>query len=84
MFLSSTATRRVATSLMAAVTFLVTLLMSGIAAAQDAPKHHGGGEANLILPDLESVQRLGMSGKSLLMIGLIVAMRLPRARQPAH
>jgi K(+)-stimulated pyrophosphate-energized sodium pump len=73
MFLSSTAMRRVATSLMAAVTFLVTLLLSGIAAAQDAPKHHGGGEANLILPDLDSVQMLGMSGKNLLMLGLLVS-----------
>ena len=69
MFLSSTAARRVATSLMAGVTFLVTLLLSGIAAAQDAPKHHGG-EASLVLPDLESVQMLGMSGKNLLMLGL--------------
>jgi K(+)-stimulated pyrophosphate-energized sodium pump len=31
-----------------------------------------GGEANLILPDLSSVTMLGMDGRSLLMLGLIV------------
>jgi K(+)-stimulated pyrophosphate-energized sodium pump len=33
----------------------------------------GGGEANLILPDLRSEQFLGMSGHTLLSIGLVVA-----------
>jgi K(+)-stimulated pyrophosphate-energized sodium pump len=32
----------------------------------------GGGEANLILPDLSSVTMLGMDGRSLLMLGLLV------------
>jgi K(+)-stimulated pyrophosphate-energized sodium pump len=39
-------------------------------AGQAAPKH--GGEANLVLPDLGSVSFLGMSGSSLLQLGLIV------------
>jgi K(+)-stimulated pyrophosphate-energized sodium pump len=40
--------------------------------AQAAQPHHGG-EADLVLPDLGSVQVLGMSGSSLLMLGMIVA-----------
>ncbi len=36
-----------------------------------AEKHHGG-EANLVLPDLRSVTFLGMTGWSLLAIGLVV------------
>jgi K(+)-stimulated pyrophosphate-energized sodium pump len=35
--------------------------------------HTGGGEANLVLPDLGSVDFLGMSGRSLLMWGLAVS-----------
>jgi K(+)-stimulated pyrophosphate-energized sodium pump len=35
-------------------------------------QQHAGGEANLVIPDLNSVQFLGMGGKSLLMYGLIV------------
>jgi len=38
-----------------------------------AAEPHRGGEANLILPDLSSVQVLGTDGKSLLMIGLLVS-----------
>jgi K(+)-stimulated pyrophosphate-energized sodium pump len=38
-----------------------------------AEEHHGGGEANLVLPDLASVTLLGQSGRNLLMIGLVVA-----------
>src|SRR5688572_32985630 len=37
-----------------------------------APKPHGGGEANLVLPDLSSVEFLGFSGSTLLMAGLVV------------
>ncbi|HEY4159704.1 MAG TPA: sodium-translocating pyrophosphatase [Polyangiaceae bacterium] len=40
------------------------------ALARAAQPH--GGEADLILPDLATVQVLGMSGRSLLMLGLIV------------
>ncbi len=35
-------------------------------------QHQPGGEANLVIPDLNSVQFLGMGGKTLLMYGLIV------------
>ncbi|MFO7180778.1 MAG: sodium/proton-translocating pyrophosphatase, partial [Pseudomonadota bacterium] len=46
------------------------LLVPGRAAAAPA---HGGGEANLILPDLGSVEMLGMSGHSLLLLGMLIA-----------
>jgi K(+)-stimulated pyrophosphate-energized sodium pump len=49
--------------------------LAGTALAQvaehPAAQHHGG-EASLVLPDLSSVQFLGMSGSSLLMAGLAV------------
>jgi K(+)-stimulated pyrophosphate-energized sodium pump len=35
------------------------------------PEHAGGGEANLVLPDLSSVNFLGVNGHALLMIGLL-------------
>jgi len=38
-----------------------------------AAGNHGGGEANLVLPDLRSVNFLGMSGWSLLAIGIVVS-----------
>ena len=41
------------------------------AAAQEAPRH-AGGEANLILPDLGSVDFHGINGRTLLMAGLVV------------
>ncbi|HVZ35935.1 MAG TPA: sodium-translocating pyrophosphatase, partial [Polyangiaceae bacterium] len=50
---------------------LVLFLPRGAQAAQEAAK--GGDEASLILPDLGSVSVMGMSGRSLLMLGLLVA-----------
>ncbi|HEX7488223.1 MAG TPA: sodium-translocating pyrophosphatase, partial [Anaeromyxobacteraceae bacterium] len=44
------------------------------AVAQSAAEHAGGGEANLILPDLSSVTFLGLSGKGLLSIGILVSL----------
>ena len=35
-------------------------------------QHQPGGEANLVIPDLNSVQFLGMGGRSLLMWGILV------------
>jgi K(+)-stimulated pyrophosphate-energized sodium pump len=35
-------------------------------------QQHTGGEANLVIPDLNSVQFLGIGGKTLLMYGLII------------
>ncbi|MCC6806764.1 MAG: sodium-translocating pyrophosphatase [Deltaproteobacteria bacterium] len=54
-------------SIVLAATVLPATLYSTIAYAA-----HGGGEANLVLPNFDSVQMLGMSGRSLLMFGLIV------------
>ena len=55
---------------------LVLLVLSGGAAlaqtSEGAAGHHGGGEANLVLPDVGQVQFLGMSGRALLMLGLLV------------
>jgi len=45
------------------------LLLPTVAYAQ--PEHSGGGEANLVLPDLSSVSFLGVNGHALLMIGLL-------------
>ena len=45
-------------------------MLSLLQAAAEA--HQAGGEANLILPDLSSVQFLGMSGSALLAWGLLV------------
>jgi K(+)-stimulated pyrophosphate-energized sodium pump len=47
---------------------LALLLLPTFASAQEAA---GGGEASLTLPDLSSVNFLGMNGRSLLMIGLL-------------
>ena len=47
---------------------LLGLLLPTFAAAQD---HAGGGEANLVLPDLSSVSFFGMNGHTLLSIGLL-------------
>jgi K(+)-stimulated pyrophosphate-energized sodium pump len=48
---------------------LLCLLLPTFAYAQ--PEQTGGGEANLILPDLTKVQFFGMNGHALLMIGLL-------------
>ncbi|MEO7501726.1 MAG: sodium-translocating pyrophosphatase [Gemmatimonadaceae bacterium] len=37
-----------------------------------APAHRPGGEANLVIPDLSSVNFMGINGRSLLMAGLLV------------
>jgi K(+)-stimulated pyrophosphate-energized sodium pump len=46
------------------------LLLPAFAYAQPEPSS-GGGEANLVLPDLSSVNFMGMNGHALLMIGLL-------------
>src|SRR5687767_3341304 len=40
--------------------------------AQQAPTQRPAGEANLVIPDLASVEFLGMPGRTLLMTGLVV------------
>ena len=51
------------------VVALLCLLLPTFAHAQTA--YAGGGEANLLLPDLKTVQFFGMNGHALLMIGLL-------------
>jgi K(+)-stimulated pyrophosphate-energized sodium pump len=51
------------------VAAILGLLLPTFAYAQ--PEHAGGGEANLILPDLSTVNFFGMNGHALLMIGLL-------------
>ena len=54
------------------VAALLGLLLSTFAPTfASAQEHAGGGEANLILPDLSTVNFLGMNGHALLMIGLL-------------
>jgi K(+)-stimulated pyrophosphate-energized sodium pump len=61
----------------ASVAYLVASLLGWalllIPALAHAAQPHEGGEANLILPDLGSVEVLGMSGSRLLELGMIVA-----------
>ena len=47
---------------------VLALLLPTVASAQP---EHAGGEANLVLPDLSTVNFLGMNGHALLMIGLL-------------
>lgn len=54
------------------ILLLVMMAMAGALPAMAQPAHHGGGEASLVLPDLDQAQFFGMGGRSLLMIGLVV------------
>ena len=56
------------------VPLLSVLFVSGLARAQEEGEavHHAGGEANLVLPDLGSVEFLGMPGSTLLWGGVVV------------
>src|SRR4051794_6585568 len=61
----------VALSRCVAVLLFAFVLTAPLMAQQ--PEHHGGGEANLILPDLNMATFLGgIGGRTLLMFGLIV------------
>ena len=51
------------------VAILMGLLLPALAHGQS--EHAGGGEANLVLPDLSTVSFLGMNGHALLLIGLL-------------
>ena len=51
---------------------LAILLAPASALAQSPQAHAGGGEASLVVPDLCSVRLLGLDGRTLLMIGLVV------------
>jgi K(+)-stimulated pyrophosphate-energized sodium pump len=54
------------------VALISILALGSVAVAQEAPLTEHRSEANLVLPDLGSVQFLGMGGDRLLMGGLIV------------
>ena len=56
-----------------ALALLIGLLLPIVAPAfaSAQPDHAGGGEANLVLPDLSTVNFFGMNGHALLMIGLL-------------
>jgi K(+)-stimulated pyrophosphate-energized sodium pump len=51
------------------VVALLCLLLPTFAYAQT--EHAGGGEANLVLPDLRTVHHFGMDGHALLLVGLL-------------
>ncbi len=53
--------------------FLTGLAFAWPATARAESEVVHGGEANLVLPDLGSVQVMGMSGRSLLLIGMLIA-----------
>ena len=42
-------------------------------AAPQTSTSHAGGEANLILPDLSQVSFMGVDGRSLLMVGILIS-----------
>jgi K(+)-stimulated pyrophosphate-energized sodium pump len=54
------------------VAFVASPLVRPLLAAQAEPARRGGGEANLIIPDLSSVSFFGVPGHTLLMAGLVV------------
>ncbi|MBX3389137.1 MAG: sodium-translocating pyrophosphatase [Phycisphaeraceae bacterium] len=56
--------------------FVALLIMSAPAIAADAPAHKGGGEANLILPNVGDVMFLNgaVNGHNLLMAGILVSL----------
>jgi len=79
---SKDALTKALSTISAVVTFIALLCISPLALAKaqegsaPAPTHHGGGEANLIVPRLDDVHIasfFGLSGASLLAVGVGVA-----------
>src|SRR5918992_6361713 len=64
--------RRALPSFWTCLTMFAALFVPALAFAQEAVQHRPGGEANLVIPDLSSVEFLGMPGNTLLMTGLVV------------
>ncbi|MDQ3666757.1 MAG: sodium-translocating pyrophosphatase [Acidobacteriota bacterium] len=57
------------------LTLAVTLVFASLGASSAFAQSHGGGEANLILPDLSSVTFFGgVDGHNLLLAGIVVCM----------
>jgi K(+)-stimulated pyrophosphate-energized sodium pump len=65
---------RVATFGLAALAIGLALAASPSAMAAGDGGEHAGGEASLVLPDLGQVEFLGVSGRTLLMSGLLVSL----------
>src|SRR4051812_452570 len=65
--------RRILPIMLATVTLALSAPMLGrpLLAQGSAATQRAGGEANLVIPDLASVQFFGMPGRSLLMSGLV-------------
>lgn len=68
----ASAVRRCVLTLLAIVLAIVGGPATSRLAAQAAPTAHRGGEANLVIPDLNSVSFFGMPGGRLLLGGLVV------------
>jgi K(+)-stimulated pyrophosphate-energized sodium pump len=62
--------RRALPSLWTCLTMFAALFVPVVLVAQEAAQQRPGGEANLVIPDLSSVEFLGIPGRSLLMTGL--------------
>ncbi len=56
----------------AGATARVSPALAAANVAAKAPQAQGGGEANLVIPDLSQVEFLGIKGRSLLLSGLVV------------
>ena len=61
-------------TVLAALAVIACWLPSLARAEEVAPSPHHGGEASLVLPDLDGVTMLGMGGGRLLTIGLVVTL----------
>src|ERR687895_86009 len=64
--------RRALPSFWTCLTMFAAMLVPPLLGAQEAGARRPVGEANLVIPDLNSVQFLGMPGRTLLMTGLVV------------
>ncbi len=69
------ALKRTAKSLNTLLLLLTLIAACGLPVAAQPAEHHGGGEANLILPDLSTQRFLGdaIDGKTLLLIGMAIS-----------
>src|SRR5215470_4425561 len=74
-FSSITRLRRVVPAIAAGMALVVVNATSALAAQPEGGGvgHKRGGEASLILPDLSQVSFMGVNGRSLLLIGLLVS-----------
>jgi K(+)-stimulated pyrophosphate-energized sodium pump len=68
----STTAGRVRQRLFSAALSAIGILMPVLLMAQGAPPEHGGGEANLVLPDIGTVELAGINSRTWLLIGLVV------------